>query len=220
MSEIIERVVTPQQFHQLGVLVEDFSGSTRDPAPGNVTKADAINMATRQLFTRFKSSQVAANFSFAMITYDHRAKVQFGPTPASSIDDNADYNRLAEHGQGTRIDLALEQASKIANEFLENAPDEGVPHSAVILIMSDGLCSEPVRTRQIAREIKNSSHSSRIQICAALFASAGSPDPAGEALMRDIASDPVMGFKTVYDAETLRNFFMASMCRSSGIQLL
>ena len=34
------------------------------------------------------------------------------------------------------------------------------------------------------------------------FMLVGMPDAAGEALLKEIASDPVMGYKTVYDAAT------------------
>src|SRR6185369_9555984 len=98
---------------------------------------------------------------------------------------------------------------------LAKAPESGVPHSAVILVMSDGCCSDPARTKQVADRIKSGPNGSRVRICAALFATVGGKDIAGETLLKGITSDPVMGYKTVYDGEALRGFFEKSMSAAS-----
>jgi hypothetical protein len=82
--------------------------------------------------------------------------------------------------------------------------------------MSDGCCSNPVKTREVADRIKNGVNASRVRICSTLFATIGNTDVAGETLLREIASDPVMGYKTVYDGETLRGFFERSLSAASG----
>jgi hypothetical protein len=64
--------------------------------------------------------------------------------------------------------------------------------------------------------IKSGENGGKVTLCTTLFATIGQSDAAGEALLRDIATDPVMGYKTVYDAETLRNFFERSMSAASG----
>lgn len=216
----IGRIETPKQFSQLGVLVVDGSGSMTEPAAGNITKAQATNNAIREMFTRFKVSRVAKNFTFAIVTFDDHAEIRLKPTQVGpDLDDNADYDPTKGHGGGTRIYAALEEAEKIVNDFLASAPAEGVPHSAVILVMSDGLCSDPGRTKQVAEQIKNGPYGSKITICCTLFATVGNPDPAGEQLLRELASDPVMGYKTVYDGETLRGFFIRSMSSASGVQI-
>ena len=46
-------------------------------------------------------------------------------------------------------------AEKLANDFLSSAPNGGIPHSVIILVMSDGVCSDPPRTRTVADAIKN-----------------------------------------------------------------
>ena len=81
-------VKTSRQFRQLGVLVQDGSGSMAGGAPGNMSKAQAVNLATRELLTRFKVSRYANNFDFAVVTYDHAAAIHTPPTPARSLDDN------------------------------------------------------------------------------------------------------------------------------------
>jgi uncharacterized protein YegL len=213
----VGKVDTPRQFSQFGVLIMDGSGSMTEQAVGNIAKAQATNTAIREMFTRFKVSRAAKNFSFAVISFDTSARVRLQPTEVGdSLDDNADYNPLHGHGGGTNIYAALEEAEKLVNDFLAAAPPEGVHASAIILIMSDGCCSNPAKTKEVADRIKNGPNGSRIKICSTLFATVGNADPAGEQLLREIASDPVLGYKTVYDGETLRNFFERSISAASG----
>lgn len=212
----IGKIETPKQFAQLGILVPDGSGSMKDPAVGHIPKAQATNHAIRELFTRFKVSRVGKNFAFSVVTFDTGVKLRMPPTEVGpQLDDNADYNPLNGHGGGTNIYTALDKAREIADAFITAAPAGGVPHSAVILLMSDGCCSDPARTQQVADAIKQGPNSSRIKICTTLFATMGQPDVAGEQLLRSIASD-VNSYKTCYDAETLRAFFIASLSAASG----
>jgi Mg-chelatase subunit ChlD len=215
----VGKIETPKQFAQLGILVMDGSESMNEPAAGNITKAQATNNAIRELFTRFKVSRVARNFTFAIVTFDDKAKIRLQPTDVGSLDDNGDYDPTKGHGDGTCIYRALEEAERLANDFLANAPEGGVPHSVVILVMSDGLCSDPQLTKQAADRIKKGPYGSKVTICSTLFATIGNADPAGEQLLREIATDPVIGYKTVYDAETLRNFFIRSISSVSGVQI-
>jgi Mg-chelatase subunit ChlD len=213
----IGKIESPRQWAQLGLLVVDGSGSMTEAAVGNITKAQATNNAVRELLTRFKASRVAKNFAFAMITFDDRPTIRLQPTDVGpSLDDNDNYDPLVGHGGGTKIYLALEEAEKLADEFLAKAPPGGVPHSAIILLMSDGCCEDPARTRAAAERIKKGPNGSRVTLCSTLFATVGKKDTGGEALLKDLASDPVMGYKTVYDGETLRGFFERSISTASG----
>ena len=83
--------------------------------------------------------------------------------------------------------------------------------------MSDGECQNSASTRQVAEAIKKGPNGSRITICSTLFATVGTPNPGAEALLKEIASDPVRNYKTVYDANTLRGFFVASLSSASGV---
>ena len=200
----------PQQFRQLGVLVLDGSGSMEEKTiGGNITKAEATAVATRELFGRLKDSSIKDSLEIALITYDDRPEAVINPpVPAPQLDLNADYNPTQGHGGNTRIDLALEEAERIVADFLKNAPPEGVDYSAVIILMSDGLCHEPQRTRQVASRLKER-FGSRLKLTAAFF-SAGSDDPVGEQLLREIVTAPVC-FTTVKTGEALREFFKASL---------
>jgi len=203
----------PQIFNQLGILVLDGSGSMSAITEGTITKADAVNLAVRELLTRFIASKNRKDFSMAVVTFDHEAIVHTPITRVAddngdTIDDNADYNPTEKHGGGTDILKALKQAQSLAEQFLNNAPADGVPPSVIIVVMSDGISqSDPIPA---ANDIKKNEN---ISICSTLFAEKGGANALAEKILRNIASSPAH-YKTVYDAETLRKFFIASV--SSG----
>jgi uncharacterized protein YegL len=209
------RIAAPRQYAERVILLLDGSQSMTDPAVGKISKGDAVNQACRNLFTRFRVSSAAGNFTFSLIAFDDHAEARMDSTPATQLDDNADYNPLHGHGSGTNIYAALEMAEQQANAFLAQQPAGGVPHGVVIVIMSDGMCSDPARTQTVADRIRNGANGSRIKIATAFFATLGQNDPAGEQLLHALASDPMLA-KTVYDAETLRGFFTASISTASG----
>lgn len=210
---------TPKQFHQLGIFVLDGSGSMKEQADGGVTKADAVNIAVRDLLTRFKVSRVKQNFSFSIVSFDTSAQLRTPITEASMIDDNDDYNPMNGHGGGTKIFEGLKIAEQQANDFLSQSNSGGVPHSVIILVMTDGACFKPQKTKQTADDIKNGVNGGKITICSTFFGQVGKSDKAAKDLLKDIATDKIMGFKEVYDAETLRTFFEKSISTASGVTI-
>jgi uncharacterized protein YegL len=210
---VIGKISVPRNFHQLGVLILDGSGSMGNVGNGNMTKADEVNIAVRDLLTRFKISRVRNNFSFAVVTFDTQAKVHTQVTDAGSVDDNEDYNPLLGHGGGTNIGAALQEGWQVADAFIKSGPADGVKHSAVLLILSDGECQYAQQTMQLVEQLKGNP---RVTIAAALFNKRGENDTVGRQMLRDIVTNPVLDFKDVYDAETLRSFFEKSLSRASG----
>lgn len=73
--------------------------------------------------------------------------------------------------------------------------------------MTDGQCGQPERTKEIANELKKNN---RITLAASFFATKGKPEQSA-ALLRTICSDAQKYFRTVYDPETLRDFWTNSM---------
>lgn len=211
---IIGKVAVAQSFHQLGILILDGSGSMQGSGNGNVTKADEVNIAVRDLLTRFKASRMKNNFSFAALTFDTKTQIRTPITPAATIDDNDDYNPMPGHGGGTNIGVAMQEAWQMGEAFLNAAPADGVKHSVILLILSDGGCQYPQQTTAVAKQIKTDP---RVTVCAALFNKIGERDAAGQAMLRGIVSNPVLDFKDVYDAESLRAFFEKSISRASGV---
>ncbi|MCC6458910.1 MAG: VWA domain-containing protein [Saprospiraceae bacterium] len=209
-------VSASRTFHQLGIFVLDGSGSMEEDAEGGVSKADAVNIAMRDLLTRFKVSKKRRNFSFAVVTFDTDAVVHTPITDADTIDDNGNYDPLTNHGGGTHIHEGLRIADQIATNFLSQASPGGVGHSVIILLMTDGLCQEPTESKQLADRIKKGPNAGKITICTTLFSQKGTSDQGAKDLLRIIASDHVMGFKEVYDAENLRAFFISSITAAAS----
>jgi Mg-chelatase subunit ChlD len=214
-----EPPTVPQTFHQLGILVLDGSGSMSDMVEGKITKAQTVDMAVRELLNRLIISKNKKDFSIALITFDHQSRVHTPPTRVADdkggkIDAHADYDPMDGHGGGTDIAQALKEAHVIAEEFLNSAPAESVPHSVAIVVMSDGMSqTDPIPVADYIKQNPN------ITICSTLFALKNDTNPEAERaqqLLAQIATSPKHYIK-VYDAETLRNFFIASV--SSGKQV-
>lgn len=219
LKDGIGAISTPRQFHQLGILVLDGSQSMADQAQGGVTKADAVNIGVRDLLTRFKVSRVKENFSFSVINFDNNASLMTPPEEVISIDDNGNYNPMNGKGGGTCIFEGLKLAGQIAHDFLAQSEEGGAPHSVVILLMTDGMCFKPQETEAKANEIKTGSDGGKITICTTYFGVVGNTDTEPKELLKRVATDPVLGFKEVYDAETLRSFFERSISSASGVNL-
>jgi hypothetical protein len=199
-------------FRQGGILTKDGSVSmTEQIEGGNGTKASEVNIASREFFSRMKASRRAPNFSFANIDF-HDTVAHIIPMQAiADIDDNDDFDPTSHGTGGTFYGAGLEQAKIIGDQYL--AADANIPSSLVVLLLGDGECSQPERSIQIADTLKADP---RIIIAAAYFATKGTTNTAGPNLLRQICSDPARYYKTVYDAETLRRFFEASMTAAAA----
>ena len=214
---VINKPEVPQTFHQLGILVPDGSGSMGGTGRQGLTKAQEVEMGMKEMFSRFDASRVKNNFSFACVKFDTTANTSLQPTLFKDLDYfNEDFNPLNGKGGGTHIFDGLNEAKKLAENFLNNAPKDGVKHSVVILLMSDGMCFEPETSKSIANQIKTESN---IDIACAYLAEVGVNDNEAsdtKNLMQELATDPVSYYATVYDGETLRKFFERSISQSSG----
>lgn len=210
---ILGTIEVPQVFHQLGILVLDGSGSMAGMGEGRITKAAAVSIAVKDLLSLLITSKNKKNFSISVITFDdnvstHTPVTRVKDDTGNTVDDNANYNPMIGHGGGTDIARALEESHSLAEQFINNAPPNSVPHSVVIIVLSDGESqTDPV---PVADKIKQNPN---ITVCSTLFAQKGNSDTQAKQVLMDIATT-TEHYKTVYDAETLRKFFIASM--SSG----
>lgn len=210
----------PPSFNQLGILVLDGSGSMAELTDGNITKAQAVNEAVRAVFTRFKQSIYVRNFSFAVVTFDENAQAHTPVTAGTDLDDHGNYDPMLNHGGGTNIGAGLLEAKRVADEFLRRAP-RGVPTTAVIVVMSDGRDGgggvvDPAYTLRIAEEIKRNQ---AIKICSTYFAPVGSQDVHAQEHLKLLSTSPGNNYKTVYDADSLRQFFYASLSTNPNINI-
>lgn len=209
--------VIPRYFHQLGILVLDGSGSMTDKAAMNSTKAKEVNAAVMELFNRLNVSRVKQNFSFSCIKFDESATVSLQPTTFDFTQlMNENYDPTIGKSGGTQIFEGLNEAKRLADNFLNNAPSDGVPHKVLILLMSDGMCFQPQTTVAVASNLKSNP---KILIACAYFGTVGENDTDAQKLLKEISTDPSTYYTTVYDGEALRAFFERSISQSSGIKI-
>lgn len=203
-------LLRPAAFRQAGILVKDGSPSMLDhvDSPDFVgTKGSAVAFATSGLLTRFAVSGKAANFSFAGIVFADSVVHKWGPVQAASADTSVDYDPTLHKGNGTSLAAGLVEAKAMTDGFLAEQVD-GLPSSVVVLLLSDGECQTPDKTRAAAAAL---TVDPRVTLACAYFATKGQPTH-GLGLLQQICSQPSQRFcKTVYDAETLRKFWEASM---------
>jgi uncharacterized protein YegL len=206
-------VTLNKSVNQLGLLVLDGSGSMEDEAPGKISKAKAVEGGLIEMWNRFKVSTKKQNFSFACIKFDNTPSVTLEPI-AFDYDTlmNCDWNPQEGKGGGTYTNLALEKAKEMAEYFVNNPSEPGITHRALILIMSDGQSHEPQKTLEISKEIK----AKGIEIACAYMGTVGNNDPDAQTLLKEVATNAAK-FSTVYDGESLRNFFIASLSASAGM---
>ncbi len=207
----------PMSFRQLGIIVADGSGSMFGECRGGLKKHQAVDSAIREAFSRFKASTKRRCFSFATVVFGVDAAIQTPITEAEAIDDNASYDPLYPSivdGGGTCIGVGLAKCKDLIDSFIEKRIS-GIPNKVAIIVLSDGL-SEVSYTQAISNSLKGLEG---VEIYCCHFASPNpDEDEAGASdLLRSLASDPVKGYKTVYDPATIRNFFIASVSASAGI---
>jgi len=216
-STLVGTVTIPRYFHQLGILVLDGSGSMTLKAAMNSPKAKEVKAAVYELFNRINASRVKQNFSFACVKFDETATVSLPPTPFDfNILMKEDYDPTIGKGAGTQIFEALNEAKKLAENFLNNAPPDGVPHKVLILLMSDGMCFQPETTVEVAKELKSNP---KILIASAYFGTVGEIDTDAQKILKEVSTDPATYYTTVYDGEALRAFFERSISQSAGIKI-
>ena len=146
----------------------------------------------------------------------HDRVAHAAPTrPVVDIDDFDSFDPTRFGTGGTAIACGLERAHQLALDFLNDPAAAELPSSSVILLLTDGEDFQPERTIALADKIREDP---RITIAAAFFATKGRTSNGADHLKR-ICSDPSRFYKTVYDGETLRKFFEASMTAATQITL-
>ena len=208
-------MASPRTWHQLGILLLDGSGSMKREGKGGRPLASDVNQAVKDFLGFFKGSSKANNFSVAVITFGEVAEEHTPSTPLAQVDEDADYNPLLSHGDTTNIGAALEKAEKIALAHLAQPEAQGgVPHTAHIVILTDGLCLHPDYTRQVAERLRSQAG---VELFGTLFTprdvlrpTAPQEAAAAKELMRDVVGDDNR-YKTTYDEAGLRDFFKKSM---------
>lgn len=214
----IGEIVTPPSFHQLGIFVIDGSGSMTGKTTSSLSKAESVNLAVRETLTRFKASRKKDCFSFAIVAFGDHGKTVAPRQKGTDFDDYADYNPLQYFNNGTgssstNIASGLEEALKIANDFFVNR-ESSVLHKAAIIVLTDGMCHHEAETRRVSDQLKQNPN---IQIFCCCLEELGQSYGEAETLLKYVTTNQVTGYKTVYDKDTIRGFFVNSITAATGL---
>ncbi|MDY0217650.1 MAG: VWA domain-containing protein [Bacteroidales bacterium] len=213
----IGAIATPRVFHQLGILVLDGSGSMKEGLSARkINLAQEVSTAVKDTFTLFKTSSNRNNFSFAVVYYDNTAKIELDITPAPKVDDMRAYDPTVGMSGTTSIAEGLKLAKQISDKHLSGQEDGGIPKSVVIVILSDGLDMTEQETLSIANTLKSND---KITITSCFFETLGGDrDGMNEAanFLKKLCTSE-QHFNIVFDAEKVKNFFVASVSNKKKI---
>jgi uncharacterized protein YegL len=223
MSDVVgleQAPLAPPAWKQLAVIVSDGSESmTWDLEPDRSLeavaaapvrkKAEGVDVATRDLLNRLKAGRKAANFYFAFVTFNDHVSERRPVKPLLEVSANDSFDPTAGGIGGTRIWTGIEAATELVQEF-HREEGQGIPVSAVVLVLSDGEDSEPEKTVESANKLKETENTN---LAACLFATKGATNEGemkGASLLQTVVSEPRL-YQTVFTAEQLRDFFHASV---------
>jgi von Willebrand factor type A domain len=206
----------PITWKQSGILVLDGSGSMTLPLAEQDeslglpvrTKGAAVDAAVKGFFAQMETSRAKSNFAFGIVTFEDKVTHERPPEPITGINhisesfDPTDYCVTG----GTAIYEGLEAGYRLSRDWL--AAEEGtLPVTSVIAVLTDGECSNPTRTFQLAERIK--SEEPRISIACGMFATKGAGTP-GTQLLQAMVTEPRL-YAVIYSADQLREWFHASL---------
>ena len=213
----IGTITSPATRKQLGIFVLDGSGSMLiGQSTQKISLAQSVSNAIRGTFDRFKQGRKVNDFSFAVIYYDSKARVEIDITKAIDIDSNREYDPTVGMGGTTSIGTALKEAQKIAEKFLALQEKGELERSVVIVLLSDGLDMTQDDTVSVADTIKSNP---KIKITSCFFEPmSDEPDQIKEDMikeasdfLRGLCSTPSIGFTKTSDPEKIRTFFEESV---------
>ncbi|MDR0830107.1 MAG: hypothetical protein LBN95_08365 [Prevotellaceae bacterium] len=209
-------IVAVKYREQLGVFLLDGSGSMSDIGEANMTLAENVNSTFKDFISLFKQSSIRKEFEIAVINFDYEATVRVGRTPLTEFDEFGDYDPRDpdKDNPGTFIGAGLLKAKEIIDDYFAQPNPDEYPRTAVIAILSDGMCQHPEKTLPIARQLDSNPN---ITISSGLFtvlAREGDSDTkdAKNFLQQVKSKDGTYG--VIRDNAALRRFFNASMSSS------
>ena len=212
------KIIHSATFRHLIILCLDGGGSMQALAPEKITKADSVSSAIRDLFSIMKSSWIGVNYSFAIVNYDHRAKVIMPPTATKDIDDkdNRQYDPTLGFGGAQFISEGLMKAQELAEQFLAQSTPGGLSYSVTILIISDGGDMNHSKTVELAQQLKEKNG---IQIAGCLVETLGADQEELQSrseYVKGLCSEEWL-FSCVLNSEYLRYLFIMDSEPNVGI---
>lgn len=209
MRELKPTTVEKLRTHvQLAILLLDKSGSTIEMAKGNVTKAEAIAMATEDFIRRLLASRRSVDFALGIVKFDHSAYVHLPITfieGESGTRIDADQDFFLGSAGGTNFMAAFELGYEMATEWMRDSLPPELGCSVTFVLLSDG------ETMTDAQEIADRiNFDPRMKIEACILGLPGQATHYNVEQMKAIAGAEER-FHEASDAETIRKFFDASL---------
>lgn len=205
------KITSHVSFRHLAIFCLDGSGSMQALSYGKISKADYVSSEIHDVFSRMKSSRFREAYSFAIVNYDHRAKVVMPPTLAKDIDDEdaRQYNPTLGFGGAQFISEGLMKAQELAEQFLDQATQGGLFYSVTILVISDGGDMNRPKTVNLVKQLKERPG---VQIAGCFVETQGTePEElrSRSEYIKSICSQERL-FSRVSNSETLRGLFLFS----------
>jgi len=210
--DIYQGILRLPTFLQLGIFVIDGSGSMLEgTVAGHSLPSHAVNDAMKKTILNFKNSSKRECFSFSVVAFGDEARVIL--TPQKVEDINAAQSFIAtdlfndkKGSESTNIASGLAIAVEQAKYFLANKKGNLI-HRVVVVVLTDGMCHHEEETRSLADQLKLIPN---LEICSCHFET-GVNETGAVNLLKDISHN----YETVYDEETIRDFFIHSTQRTN-----
>lgn len=211
---LVQDAPPPQKvFNQLGIFLLDGSGSmTQGSTKDGLSPSVAVEKAFNGVVNIIKSSRKRECYSFSVIAFGDVAITISEPINVTEIDTKKSYLPTSYFNSGsgsnsTNIAVGLQKAYDFVKDFLDNREGK-IIHRVEIVILSDGMCHDPDASKEIAQKLK-SIPEVHISSC---HLETGANDVEAVKLLKDISND----YKTVYDENTIKTFFISSSTRLEG----
>lgn len=210
-NDLDQVIASPQLFDQLGIFVLDGSHSMNSLDRDNRPKKEALNLAMQGIIGYIQDdSTIKENFSFSVVNFGEEADTMLKKTKVTKISRNMEFDSTKGHNKGTLIYKGLEKAESIALKFLKGQKPDDLKRSVVVVLLSDGECHNPSKTLEVARRLRSNK---LITLCTTFLSTPGNEKKGAENLMKQMVKDSALEYKTTYDEESIRQFFIASSLR-------
>lgn len=214
--EGLEAPVSPPAWRQLGVFVLDGSVSMTweydDGADaislGPQTKATVVSTVVRELVNVLDVSRRRFHFAVGSVFFHETVAHEEPPCTVDQIPGSKSFDPTQHGTGGTSVGSGIDAAARMVSSFYSDEADLGVPLSAVVLVLSDGECSNPQGTIDAAKRLRELPN---VVVASCYFATKGEGASAGPRLLQAVSSDPARYYQTVFNGAQLRDFFMASI---------
>ena len=193
---------------KLAVLVLDGSGSMTHPGDSGQSKAAEVSDAVAGFLKRLKHSKHYHEYYISVVCFDDRQITKINHAELAILQlESLNFDPTLGLKGRTRIDLAITAAINNAEAFVnQQSGIHDLPHSAVVLLMSDGYCDVASTTLQSMAGYANPT----VKIATVFYGELSEENKGALKFMEDLASKDEKGHTLathVKDADQLKTWF-------------